>query len=78
MKSDMKKLDSVVVFNGMKVKEFAEIIERIEMFQRDLNINLSNVQKDVVYMKECKVDQSDYQIGFKNLTENVETIKYAS
>lgn len=41
MKADLKKLDSVVVFNGLKVKEFADIIERIESFQRDLNNTLA-------------------------------------
>jgi hypothetical protein len=31
-KVDLKKLDSVVVFNGIRVKEFSEIIERVEGF----------------------------------------------
>ena len=37
MKSDLKKTDTIVVLNQMKVKEFSEIIDRVESYQRNLN-----------------------------------------
>lgn len=35
LKSDLKKTDKFVALNGIKVREFADIIDRIEIFQRE-------------------------------------------
>jgi DNA-binding HxlR family transcriptional regulator len=34
IKSDIKKIDSVILFTNIRVKEFSEIIDRVESYQR--------------------------------------------
>ena len=78
MRVDLKKIDSVVTTNQMKVKEFADIIERIESMQRDQNMDIARVTKDVWQLKELKLDADKFDLFQAKITDLVATVKYAT
>eukprot|EP00347_Sterkiella_histriomuscorum_P000315 403376352 len=78
VKSDNKKTDSIVIQNQMKVKEFSEIIDRVESYQRDLNLQNAEVKKSVGLLREEKLDSVKFEKEVAQLNELITAVKYAA
>lgn len=48
----IKRTDALVTSNSLKVREFTDIIDRIEGFQRDQNKELCALGKKVIEIQE--------------------------
>ncbi|CDW82634.1 UNKNOWN [Stylonychia lemnae] len=77
IREDQKKTDLVVIRNQMKVREFSEIIDRVEGYQRELNRQNGELKKLVFEVQERKLDADKFDQQINEVTEMVRTNKYA-